>query len=195
MFAMNLPVNHLKIPSHEQCLQMMREMRMMDHIVAHSFQVCRVALFLAQELNRGDNGLNCDLIRAAALLHDITKTRSFDSGENHALTGGQFMAQQGYPEIGEVVRQHVKLDEYRDSGELSETEIVNYADKRVLHDEIVDLDQRLEYILQRYARGAEHRQLIHRLWEKSKILENRIFRRLAFSPADLKNVIDTHITI
>jgi len=182
-------MNHPKIPTHEQCLQMMRDMQMMDHIVAHSFQVCRVALFLAEQLNQNGSRLNCDLIRSAALLHDITKTRSFDTGENHALTGGRFMVQQGYPEVGELVRQHVKLDEYPADGGLCETEIVNYADKRVLHDEIVDLDKRLEYILQRYARGAEHRRLIYRLWEKSKTLENRIFSRLAFSPADPKRRI------
>ena len=56
--------------------------------------------------------LNRDLIRAAALLHDITKTRSFVTSENHALTGGQFLSDLGYPEVGDLVRQHVRLDEY-----------------------------------------------------------------------------------
>ena len=106
----------MNIPTNEQCYTLIDEMQMMDHIVAHSLQVCRVAFFLADELNRGRNGLNCDLIRAAALLHDITKTRSFNTGENHDQTGGQFMAQQGYPEVGDLVRQHVKLDEYRGAG-------------------------------------------------------------------------------
>jgi putative nucleotidyltransferase with HDIG domain len=178
-----------KIPTHEQCLQMMSEMQMMDHIVAHSLQVCRVALFLAEELNRNNHDLNCELIRAAALLHDITKTRSFDTGENHALTGGRFMAQQGYPEIGELIRQHVKLDEYPADGMLSETAIINYADKRVLHDKIVGLNKRLEYILQRYARNAGHRQRIFRLWEKTKTLEDRIFSHLEFSAAELEGLI------
>ena len=179
----------MNIPTNEQCYTLIDEMQMMDHIVAHSLQVCRVAFFLADELNRGRNGLNCDLIRAAALLHDITKTRSFNTGENHDQTGGQFMAQQGYPEVGDLVRQHVKLDEYRGAGALNEAEIVNYADKRVLHDEIVGLDKRMEYILKRYARGVEHRRRIHRLWEKTKILEDRIFTRLRFKPDDLKRVI------
>ena len=96
----------MRIPTQEQCFLLMCEMKMMDHIVVHSIQVCRVATFLAERLNSQQNPLNHDLIRAAALLHDITKTRGFKTKENHAVTGGQLLAERGYPEIGELVRQH-----------------------------------------------------------------------------------------
>ena len=49
---------------------------MMDHIVAHSMQVCQVATYLTDHLIGHHPHLNADLIRSAALLHDITKTRS-----------------------------------------------------------------------------------------------------------------------
>ena len=75
----------MQIPTIEQCYHLMCEMKMMDHIVRHSLQVCRVATFLAQNLNADSiTGSIIDLIRAAALLHDITKTRSFKTEENHA---------------------------------------------------------------------------------------------------------------
>lgn len=67
----------IKIPTKVQCYQMIRQMRMRDHIVIHSLQVCRVATFLTEHLNKQHNRLNFGLIRSAALLHDITKTRSF----------------------------------------------------------------------------------------------------------------------
>jgi putative nucleotidyltransferase with HDIG domain len=163
----------------------MCEMKMMDHIVVHSMQVCRVATYLTDYLVGQHTHLNANLIRSAALLHDITKTRSFNTGEDHALTGSEFLTDRGYPEVGELVRQHVVLDEYPASKVPGEAEILNYADKRVLHDEIVGLDKRLDYILERYATTPKHRERIYLLWEKTKYLENRIFSDLPFSPEDL----------
>ena len=64
---------------------------MMDHIVDHSEQVCRVAVCLADKLSSEGIELNLELIGASALLHDITKTRSFRTHENHAQTGGKFL--------------------------------------------------------------------------------------------------------
>jgi putative nucleotidyltransferase with HDIG domain len=166
-------------------------MEMMDHIVRHSLQVCRVAACLAQNLNARHHKLNCELIRAAALLHDITKTRSFKTREDHALTGGEFLAGLGYAEVGELVRQHVRLDEYPDPVTIGEAEIINYADKRVLHDEIVGLDKRLDYILGRYGKLPEHQQRIHWLWEKTRTLEAKIFQGLPLSPGDLNRDLDS----
>ena len=168
----------------------MCEMKMMDHIVAHSMQVCRVATYLTDHLISLHTHLNADLIRSAALLHDITKTRSFNTGEDHAITGGQFLADRGYPEVGDLVRQHVVLDTYGVEKIPGNAEIINYADKRVLHDEIVDLDRRLDYILERYAKKPEHRKRIRLLWEKTKHLEDRLFSDLPFSPENLKWILN-----
>lgn len=181
----------MKIPTQEQCFLLMCEMKMMDHIVVHSMQVCRVATFLADQLNPAQNRLNYDLIRAAALLHDITKTRSFKTEENHALTGGQFLAERGYPEVGDLVRQHVRLDTYPDPITLGEAQIINYADKRVLHDRIVGLDKRLDYILEKYGKLPEHQERIHWLWGKTLVMEDEIFSELAVVPQDLNRLLNS----
>ena len=165
-------------------------MKMMDHIVLHSLQVCRVATYLTDYLIGQHTHLNAKMIRSAALLHDITKTRSFDTGENHALTGCQLLTERGYPEVGNLVRQHVVLDEYNAMKIPVEPQILNYADKRVLHDEIVDLDTRLDYILERYAKKAGDRERIIRLWEKTKHLETTIFSDLPFSPQNLNRTLN-----
>ena len=179
----------MKIPTKDQCYQMMGEMKMMDHIVVHSLQVCRVATFLTEHLTQQRYGLNFDLIQSAALLHDITKTRSFETREDHALTGGEYLADRGYAEIGDLIRQHVKLDKYSDTGTISEAEVLNYADKRVLHDEIVGLDRRMDYIVERYGETPAHRERIHMLWQKTKDLGDRIFGVLSFAPGDLNQLI------
>ncbi len=164
-------------------------MKMMEHIVVHSIQVCRVATCLTDYLVGQYIHLNAKMIRSAALLHDITKTRSFETGEDHALTGSQFLTDRGYPEVGDLVRQHVVLDEYSAANIPVAVEIINYADKRVLHDEIVDLDRRLDYILARYATKAEHRERIRLLWVKTKLMETRIFGDLPFAPEDLNRIL------
>ena len=179
----------MKIPTKDQCYQMLSEMKMMDHIVIHSLQVCRVATFLTEHLNKQHFRLNSDLIQSAALLHDITKTRSFATREDHALTGGEHLYDSGYPEIGDLIRQHVKLDAYSVDGTISEAEVLNYADKRVLHDEIVALDRRLDYILDRYGETPAHRERIHVLWQKTRELENKLFKDLSFAPDDLTRLI------
>ena len=181
----------IKIPTKAQCYQMISKMKMMDHIVVHSLQVCRVATFLTEHLNKQHYRLNFDLIQSAALLHDITKTRSFKTREDHALTGGEYLSDRGYPEIGDLVRQHVRLDEYPSPVTLGEVEIINYADKRVLHDRVVSLEERLAYILEKYGKIAEHRQRIRQLWEKTKEMEAEIFRTLTFSPDDLTHLINS----
>ena len=168
----------------------MCEMGMMDHIVVHSMQVCRVAMVLAENLISAGYQLNCDLIQASALLHDITKTRGFGTRENHAETGGQMMTELGYAEVGSLVRQHVRLDEYPRQVSLGEAEIINYADKRVLHDKVVSLDKRAEYILEEYIKVPADRQRVYRLWQKTREIEAEIFSALSFSPDDLNDLIN-----
>jgi len=165
----------------------MCEMHMFENIVAHSLQVCRVATFLVDHFKLEGIHLDRQLVRAAARLHDITKTRSFKTKENHALTGGQVVADLGYQEVGDLVRQHVRLDDYSERKSLAEAEIINYADKRVLHDRIVPLDERMNYIMDKYGTQPEHKQRIRLLWEKTKDLEKQIFSYLPFSPNDLND--------
>jgi len=179
----------MQFPTKDQCYRMISDMGMMDHIVVHSLQVCRVATFLTRHLIEQDYRLDFELIQSAALLHDITKTRSFKTREDHAQTGGVYLADCGYPEIGELIRQHVKLDNYSAVATISDAEVLNYSDKRVLHDEIVILDRRLDYILERYAETEAHRQRIYLLWQKTREMENKIFKDLSFAPGDLSRLI------
>nr|WP_281432320.1 HD domain-containing protein [Desulfatitalea alkaliphila] len=163
---------------------------MPEHILAHSQLVCQVALLLTDALQAAGVPLNRPLVHASALLHDITKPRSFTTGENHAQTGGEYLAGLGFPEVGEVVRQHVVLDAYFAAEAPNEAEIVNYADKRVLHDKIVPLDQRMQYILARYAKTETHVRMLQKVWEQTDQLEKRLFAYLRFTPLQLCDRVD-----
>ena len=175
----------MNTPSVEECNLLFRQTGMFDHIVDHSRQVCRVATFLADQLRGKEIILNRKLVIAGALLHDITKTRSFDTREDHTRTGEELMIDLGYREVGKIVGQHVTLDTYFLADTPDEAEIVNYADKRVLHDRIVSMDKRMEYILERYCRNPDHRRQLEQLWKVSRKMEKRIFRCLPFLPEEL----------
>ena len=176
----------MNIPSKNDCFRLMCETQMLENIVAHSVQVCRVGKCLVDHLKPQGIDLDGRLVQAAALLHDITKTRSFETAENHALTGGQLLTDLGFVEVGNLIRQHVRLDDYAGHPNLSEAVIINYADKRVLHDRVVSLDERMKYILDRYGKDSELQKKIQMLLEQTKALEKNIFSHLPFAPNDLR---------
>jgi uncharacterized protein len=177
----------MRLPSKKECFALIHEMKMPPHIINHSIQVSRVALYITDHLTIiNKNGLNRDLILSAALLHDITKPRSFETGENHAETGGRLLRSLEYPEVGDIIAQHVRLRSYNGFNVFpDEAEIVNYSDKRVLHEKIVSFSKRMQYIIDRYGQIPEHHEKITRLWNKSIELQTKIFSYLPFDPDDL----------
>ena len=177
------------VPSKHQCFGLIHESKTLDHIVAHSIQVCRVALLITDGLIDTRPCLNRDLVRAAALLHDITKTRSLTTGERHAESGGEYLSGKGFPAVGDIVRQHVRLDDFRRAGPVSEAEIVNYADKRVIHDRISPLETRMAYILERYGSTPQLQDRLKIIWEETLSLEEKLFRPLPFPPASVADLL------
>lgn len=175
----------MRIPSKEECFKLLCETDTMDHIAHHSFQVCRVAMCLTDKLMAKRFVLNRDLIEAAAMLHDVTKTRSIKTGERHAETGSDMLNELGYPEVADLIRQHVRLDVYG-SAIPNEAEIVNYSDKRVLHEHIVSLEERMDYILERYGKTPESRKYIAINRKKTQELEKKLFAYLSFLPQELE---------
>lgn len=148
-----------RIPSREECNELMVQHSMRPNIVEHSIQVMNVSLAITDNLKNGV-AVNRDLIIAAALLHDITKTRSLTTNERHDSSGGELLREMGFTRIADIVEQHVVLQNLNPQGRLEEREIIYYADKRVMHDKIVSIDERVHDLLQRYGNGEEIRSLI-----------------------------------
>jgi len=158
---------------------------MLPNIVEHSIQVMNVSLAITDNLKSGVP-INRDLVIAAALLHDITKTKSLVTKERHDASGGLLLRELGFPSTADIVEQHVIIHNVNLEGRLEEREIVYYADKRVLHDTIVTIDERLHDLVQRYGTTEEIRSLI--LQNKSQMLA--VERKIAgFMAIDLQGVI------
>jgi len=143
------------IPTEEECLHIMKQYHMLDNIKAHSIEVKNIALALYNNLI-DQNPLNCDLVIAGALLHDIAKTWAIETGNRkHDIEGGAILRKMNLPDIAYIVESHVFFKDFVKEGPIEERELVFYADKRVMHDVIVSLDQRVEDLIIRYGRTEE----------------------------------------
>jgi uncharacterized protein len=148
------------IPSTGECYSLITRHRMLPNIIAHSEQVMRVALTITDNL-RLDAVVDRSLVTAAALLHDITKTRSLETHERHDETGAALLRELGYPRVAWIVEQHVIFTGFLPDGPVEEREVVYYADKRVMHERIVPLEERVHDLVARYGKTPEIMDLIN----------------------------------
>ena len=163
---------------------------MLPNIKEHSIVVARIATFLAQSLSTAGIRLSIDTVIAGALLHDIGKTACLDTPENHARLGQEICLAENCDGIGDIVAEHVILKNYSPDMDLSEKVIVYYADKRVNHDQVVSLDERLAYIIRQYGNGdARIQKLIRKNFNRCVVIEDKIFSHLDFQPADIAKLI------
>ncbi len=176
------------IPSRDICLTLMDQHGMLPQIKDHSLQVARVALGLGHHLMTHYPDLNLTLVEAGALLHDIAKTECLKTRGNHVSVGEEMVRAMGYESVARIVAQHVRLENaYYQSGRIDETVLVHYADKRVPHEEVVDLEERFQYLKRTYGRSEDIIALIEALYQDTLKLEERIFHPLSFSPQALKD--------
>jgi len=179
------------IPTRKECLILIEQYEMLPHIVRHSKIVTQVALLLGRKLNDCGCDLDLDLVEAGALLHDITKTASIETKENHAHTGAELLLSLGYPAVADVVRQHITLDPrvpYPES--ISEAELVNYADKRVKHEEVVGIEERFQDIKERYIRKfPAFQERFEEVRLETQLVEKRIFSKIDLSPEQVYTVL------
>lgn len=174
------------VPSIRESYRFMDKYHMLGNIKAHSVVVARVARMIARGLQEVNPDISVSKTTAGALLHDIGKTLSLNSGGDHAEIGKRICMENGFDEIAPIVAEHVILRNYRLNGVGSETEVVYYADKRVKHDRIVSLKEREEYIIKRYGRNQE--EICRRIkinFRLCRQVEEMLFRKLNFSPESL----------
>jgi len=174
-----------RIPTPEECDELMARYSMLPNIIAHSLQVMRVSLAVTDYLKDGV-AVNRDIVVAGALLHDITKTRSIKTKERHDASGGAVLRELGFPRIAEIVEQHVIIQDLNLEGSLEEREIVYYADKRVMHDKIVTIRERVQDLIRRYGINEEIRNLILQNEVQVLAVENKI---AGFMKIDINHAI------
>jgi uncharacterized protein len=184
------------IPPIKTCFVMMKRYGMLDNIKAHSVVVAKIALLIAEGLEKAGVDISIEKAAAGALMHDIGKTASLKYGGDHTEIGWQICLRNHFEEIADIVREHVLLKHYELEGDFSEKEIVYYADKRVNHDMIVSLDDRLTYILERYGNNKKGLRLrIRKNFELCAKVEKKLFTKLDFGPESLSVLVEKEKTM
>jgi putative nucleotidyltransferase with HDIG domain len=179
------------IPSAEECFRLMKQYEMLDNIRAHSMVVEKIATVIARGLRDAGVDISLEKITAGALMHDIGKTICFNTGGDHAALGEEICLQHKLDEIADIVSEHVSLKSYAPDLAISEKEIVYYADKRVNHDEVVALEERLEYLFISYGNNEEYRlRLIKENMDLCREVEKKLFTKLNFRPEELAGMIE-----
>lgn len=178
------------IPTRGDCLRIMKKEGMLNNIMEHSLMVTKVALFLSRELNRNGERIDLAVVEAASMLHDVAKTKCLNTKEDHAEAAFRLLSNLGYERVAEVVSQHIHVFMERDSPSVSEEEVVNYADKRVLHDRIVSLKERFSDLRQRYGHRRRAMDEMDAMESSSFAIEEKIFSLSGGDPADLEKLQD-----
>jgi len=133
------------LPGETRCAQILAGRAAPPELVAHSRAVAAVATALAAALNEHDQHLCLQLLTAAALLHDVARAEP-----DHAVAGAVVLESLGYPRVAAVVRRHMDLG--ADGGEdVGEAEVLFLADKLVLGERVVTLEDRFAPRLREFA--------------------------------------------
>ncbi len=147
------------IPTFDRCIQLLLEYSVPEQIISHLLFTAQTAINIAKQLKKKEYSINCDLILAGALLHDIGRSHSHNI--DHGILGGQILKTRGFTaELVSIVEKHIyagiSADEAKDLGLPSkdylpktyEEKIVAYADNISKTNELLSLEQ----VLNRFKR-------------------------------------------
>jgi len=188
----------MHVPDIIECFSLIDQYEMLPNIRNHSILVAKIAEQIIDNLRQGGHKQKNlpprELVIAGALLHDIAKTPCIYEECDHAAYGAEIAERHGYSEIAEIISEHVILSNHDTSrhlqGHFEAREIVYYADKRVVHEDIVDLEARLDYIIKIYGKDDPRlHQLIRNNFAQCQLLEEHLFNFLSFGPEELSKQV------
>jgi putative nucleotidyltransferase with HDIG domain len=153
------------------------------HVLSHMVKVTSLAIFLGEKIKKNGKNVNINLTRQAGLLHDILKVGDFRNldpagfnqkvtkkdlqtwqsiirkyhKQGHVEAGNQLLAGLGEEKIAAIIKKHrlgcVVAPNLNQRPVTIEEKLIYYADKRVTHDKIVTLKDRLVDLSQRYSKA------------------------------------------
>jgi molybdenum cofactor cytidylyltransferase len=143
-------LNRQSIPSETECEHLLaHEFALPVRTVVHCRQVALIAKHLANELRNKGLDIDQDLVQAAALLHDCARREP-----HHARAGEKALRSLGFPEVAEVVGQHMDLAE-PETDDITPAQLVYLADKLIAGDRRVSLEERFAEKQHRFVNKPE----------------------------------------
>ena len=144
-----------KYPNEEQCRRILDRQGTPAHIIKHCEAVTETALLIANELNDHGLFLSIPLIRASGTLHDVLRMKP-----DHARVGAELMLDYGYPEVADIIKDHMDYQHPLPVYDITEKDIICLSDKFRQEDKLVTLEQRLAPVLMRFKDDLEAVQAI-----------------------------------
>ncbi len=156
------------VPSKEECRVVMEEIaKLPEGLMRHSRKVAEVARELGEGLEQAGQKMDLAALEAGALCHDLAKGRP-----DHEREGAGFLRRMGFEAIAPLVAAHADLQA---SGEPSlEAKLVFLADKLVMGDRLVSLDERFSEAMQRFGSDPAAAEDIRRKWSIARTAQNEI---------------------
>lgn len=177
--------------NHKACVTMLKEEETPRNIYLHSRKVNAIAMFIAKKLIEKGEKIDLYLVDMGSMLHDISKYKEVKYGNTlarHTFEAYNTLIVKGYPIVARIALRH-GLDEVlckKYGLKTWEEIIVYYADKRVNHDKVVSLDERLKYLKETYGINSKRSMEKIKAVEKPlKELEKQIFKNLDLNPEDI----------
>lgn len=177
-------------PTEAACLHILERHGIMPHILDHCRRVADFAVALATRALavRGVRsetwplGLPADVVEhtlAAGLLHDVAKSWCLKHGGSHAQTGASWVvAETGNFRVAQAVMHHVEWPWELPSDVCAPAHFVSYADRRVMHDTYVTVQQRYVDLLVRYGLTEAQRESICTSHIQARKLERALSAQL-----------------
>jgi molybdenum cofactor cytidylyltransferase len=138
------------IPTNEECSEILTTICKVDpERRQHCAKVSEVAVIIGSRLLASGNKLDVELVRVAALLHDIAKGQ-----HKHDITGGKILREMGFNKVGEIVAVHSDLAGGDTSLSL-EAKVVYLADKLVQGENLVSIEDRYRSSGRRFGLTSE----------------------------------------
>ena len=164
------------VPNDDEITELLDRYQVPAHIRRHMKGVANMILDIAGILDPEKRIYDRDLLYASAMLHDFARIDRY-----HSTIGALKLRGEGYELIADIISEHDSLAlhkelsvRYRDQYYPSVEDLLYYADKRVLEETVVSLDERFEASL-RKCRTPEARMNHQRRYEKAVRIEQDIF--------------------
>lgn len=194
---------------------LLKQYRVPRHIMAHMERVAAVADFIGRKLRKNGEKIDLKLLRQAALLHDIVKLCDFEEldlqsldqtytaedvqfwsslikschKDGHVAAAFNILKDLGEDELALIVKKHrfgsLMDSDVEERPKTWEEKLLYYSDKRVMHDKVVPLSQRLEDGRKRYfpsGKIPKDDKLVEKALYK---LEYEICEKAGLKPSDI----------
>lgn len=177
-------------PNEAACLQILERHGIYPHILNHCRRVADFAVAMAERALavRGvrtpawSYGVPEDIAEitlAAGLLHDVAKSWCIDNGGSHAQTGASWIvAETGNFRVAQAVMHHVEWPWELPPDVCTPSHFVSYADRRVMHDTYVTVQNRYVDLLVRYGHTEAQRTSIRASHAQAIKLERALSAQL-----------------